>query len=59
MLFLLAATVPWFAGGKLDSRTGLPGWVLYSLLGTLVLVVLLELLIQFFWDREEGGQNGE
>ena len=54
VILLLAATVPWFAADRPSSNDALPGWLLYSLLGTVVLVILLELLIQFFWDGDKG-----
>jgi hypothetical protein len=56
---LLAATVPWFAADCPSNYDALPGWLLYSLLGTVVLVILLELLIQGFWDGDKGMQKRE
>jgi hypothetical protein len=59
VIVLLAATVPWFAADCPSNYDALPGWLLYSLLGTVVLVILLELLIQGFWDGDKGMQKRE
>jgi hypothetical protein len=57
VLSVLAATVPWFGFNGSAADAAPPGWVVYSLLGTLGLIVLLECLILWFWNRGEGGRG--
>jgi len=59
VILLLAATVPWLASGPPSDEIAVPDWLLYALLGTLALVIVLELLIQFFWDADESGRKGD
>lgn len=58
VILLLAAAVPWLASGPASEETALPGWLIYVLLSTLTLIIVLELLIQFFWDGEENEHEG-
>ena len=61
MVSLLAvATIPWFSfGGSTNEDVGLPNWVLYSILMTVIFPIVVSFAIGRYWSEMAEGPDDE
>ena len=56
VLISLVLTVPWWFFEKSTQLLGLPSWALFSTITATLLSLVLSILIQTYWPKEDSGE---
>ena len=56
VLISLVLTVPWWFFEKPTQFLGLPSWALFSMITATLLSLVLSILIQKYWPKEDSGE---